>query len=188
MKFKGFKKTKILLVCLILIATVAVGTTTAFLIDESGILTNTFNPNDVNTEVEETLSGNVKSNVKIKNVGTTDAFIRAYISVSWQDAQGNVFGTAPVLGTDYTMSTDTTGAWVKAADGFYYHVKSVAAEMSTSVLINSCSPVAGRAPDGYELTVEILGSGIQNKPVRVVKDKWQSGVSDATTDTLTVKR
>ena len=185
---KNTVKKRIIIICVILICTLAAGTTVAVLIDNSGVLTNTFHPNDITTEVTEELNGSVKSNVRIKNTGTADAFVRAYINVTWQDENGTVYGASPVLGVDYSMALDTTGAWQLAGDGFYYHTAALAPGQSTQKLIDSCSPNEGRAPEGYKLTVEVLGSGIQTKPANVVETKWQSGVSSASSDTLTIKR
>ncbi len=181
------KKSIIIFACLIIVITATVTTTVAVLIDESTVWRNTFYPNDINTEIEETLSGSVKSNVKIKNTGTTDAFIRANIVVSWKNEAGKVYGTAPTEGIDYTISIDLTNGWKQATDGFYYYTDAVKPNTSTGVLVTSCSPVAGKAPNGYKLTVEILGSGVQSKPARVAITEWSSGVASVNGDKLTVK-
>ena len=70
------------------------------------------------------------------------------------------------------------------ADGFYYWNAPVAAGNSTQLLIESVT-VQGAAPDGYSLTVEILGSGIQSKPAQVFDTEWASSgltVDDSNTD------
>ena len=92
-------KSAALLVSLLLLLTVTVGGTIAFLIDTECPLHNQFNPSKVTTKVEETLSGKIKKDVYIKNTGDTDAWIRAAVVVTWQDAAGNVYGQAPVEGT-----------------------------------------------------------------------------------------
>lgn len=173
------KKSLITLVSLLAILCVTVGGSLAFLVDTDGPVTNTFNPSKVTTSVEEDIETNpkVKQNVKIKNTGDTDAYIRATVVVTWQDAQGNVYGKQPVAGTDYTISfntdaqTDPAGKWVKYG-GFYYWTETVAPDATTGVLITSCTYTAN-APTGYSLAVEIIGSGIQadgedakgNKPI-----------------------
>jgi len=178
------KKSLITLVSLLAILCVTVGGTLAFLIDTSGPIQNIFNPSKVTTSVEETLSGNTKSNVKIKNTGDTDAFIRAAVVVTWQDAQGNVYGKKPVETTDYTIQLGKD--WLDGADGFYYHITPVKSEKeaptncTTGVLIESISPIATSVNNieanglGYYLTVEIIGSGIQNKPASVFNTEWAS--------------
>ncbi len=136
------------------------------------------------TKVEETISGTTKSNVMIKNTGDTAAWIRAYVVITWQDAQGNVYGQMPVPDTDYTQ-WNLGENWVVGGDGFYYYTKPVAADDETSALINSISPVEGKAPSGYFLNVEIIGSGIQSQPASVFNSVWASSGLTATANGLT---
>lgn len=181
------KKAIILMISVLLVLSVAVGSTLAYLIHETDIIKNVFDPSDVNTEIIETISGSTKSNVKVKNTGDIDAYIRAMVAITWQDASGNTYGQMPVAGTDYTISYNLNEGWQKGADGFYYWKQPVASTATTGVLIASCSPVSGKAPDGYELTVEILASGIQTLPTSVVCDQWSSGVSSVNGTALVIK-
>lgn len=162
-----------LLVSLILLLSVTVGGTIAFLMDSDGPLNNLFNPSQVTTKVEETLSGGTKKEVYIKNTGDTDAWIRAAVVVTWQDVEGNVYGQTPKAGTNYTAWNPGTD-WVLGTDGFYYYKKPVASGLSTGVLIESIAPIGNPPADGYYLTVEIIGSGIQNKPASVFDTEWSS--------------
>lgn len=154
------KKSLVLLVCVALLLTCAVGSTVAYLKDGTKTVTNTFDPAEVDIEIEETFDGNVKSDVKIKNVKNIDAYIRAAVIVTWQDDDGKVYATAPVAGTDYTITWKKDG-WEAGTDGFYYYTSPVAPGASTGVLFTACQPVAGKAPEGYTLHVEILAQGIQ---------------------------
>lgn len=188
------KKFVALLVSLTLVLTIAVGGTLAYLVDKTGSVVNKFNPSSVTTEVYEEREGNVKKNVKIQNTGDTTAYIRAAVVVTWQDASGNVYGQMPAAGTDYTISYNVSTAqganlWIKGADGFYYWTSPVEPNAVTGGnLINTASPVAGNAPEGYSLCIEILGSGVQSKPTSVVTDVWSSGVSSVSGTTLTIKK
>lgn len=167
-------KSAALLVSLLLLLTVTVGGTIAFLMDSAGPLNNLFNPSQVTTKVEETLSGDTKSNVYIKNTGDTDAWIRAAVVITWQDEDGNVYGQAPVAGTNYTDWTPGRN-WVKGSDGFYYYTKPVPAQTATDyALIAEIKPIGASPAEGYYLTVEIIGSGIQNKPANVFNTEWAS--------------
>lgn len=178
-------KSAALLVSLLLLLTVTVGGTIAFLMDSAGPLHNLFTPSKVTTSVDETISGKTKSNVSIKNTGDTDAWIRAAVVITWQDKDGNVYGQAPAA-TDFIISynvdnnkTDTT-KWYPGEDGFYYWPSPVAANGKTGDLITSCSTdksiTVGTGDDAvtYYLTVEIIGSGIQNKPANVFNTEWAS--------------
>ena len=179
-------KSFLLLASLALIVTAVIGTTMAYLVSDTPTVTNTFTPAKVDSEIEETLGVNEKSNVRIQNSITAekgiDAYIRAKVVVTWQDTYGNVYGKKPetTLGCghdncdcDYTItynlgdqqknddSGSTAGKWTLEDDGFYYWSSEVPATKFTGILIESCSPVANKAPEGYNLHVEILAEAIQ---------------------------
>lgn len=166
------KKSVALAVFLVLLLVFGVGGTLALLVDETGPLKNLFTPSQVKTEVTETRNGTTKSNVKVKNTGDTTAWIRAAVVITWQDAEGNIYGELPVANTNYTISYSSTD-WLTGNDGFYYYTKPVAAGSETGVLINNCTYTSG-APKGYSLCVEIVCAGIQYKPYSVFKDNWDS--------------
>lgn len=177
--FKKVGKFTIFQLSLILLLAVAVIGTISFIIAVDGPIHNLFNPAEITTSVEETLDGNIKKNVSIKNTGDTTAWIRAAVIVTWQNEAGNVYGQAPVEGTDYEINKNIVdeNGWLLGEDGFYYWympVKSVeedANNCTTGILINECKYLAN-APEGYFLNVEIIGSGIQCKPNEVYSDEW----------------
>lgn len=169
------KKGIALLVSLVLVLTVTVGTTLAFLIDTTDPVVNNFTPSKVTVTVNEDFDGEVKKNVSITNTGDTPAYIRAAVIITWQDENGNVYGKAPVAGTDYTVFTPAAG-W-KLHEGFYYWNASVDPNGNTGILIDEIKPVAGKAPDSYFLCVEIVASGVQSIGVNganesAVIDAW----------------
>lgn len=164
------KKFITLLVSLLLVLCVTVGGSLAFLIDTTKPVENIFTPSKITTTVVEELKDGVKESVKIKNTGDTTAFIRAYVIVTWQNEQGEVYGAAPVKGTDYTIS-DLGSGWFEA-DGFYYHKAPVEKGQSTGVMFKEITAVAENFPEGYTLHVEIIGSGIQSVPDEAVESAW----------------
>lgn len=171
------KKSIALLVSLILVLTVTVGGTLAYLIAKSGPVENIFNPSKVTTEVNETFDGNVKTNVSIKNTGDTTAYIRAAVVVTWQKyneetGKYDVYGQLPVLDSDYTMELDLGNGWVSSSDGFYYWTSFVEPGETTGVLINSAAASTPAPAEGYTLCIEILGSGIQAKPFDNYTAAW----------------
>lgn len=186
--YKRSGKSIALLVSLLLIIGVTIGGTIAYLIDRTDPVTNTFNPSEVTTWVDETLEGSTKKDVKIKNTGDTEAWIRAAVVVTWQDEDCNVYGQLPVAGTDYIIAYNITNdGWVKGDDGFYYWTKPVKSveeapeDCLTGVLIESCTYFKN-APEGYYLTVEIIGSGIQSKPSSVFNEEWTNSGLEVITD------
>lgn len=137
---------------------VATGATLAFILAEADSLENVFPTGSVSCEVNESFNGSVKSDVTVKNTGTADAYIRAAIVVTWQDESGRVFADAPEKDADYTMTLGT--GWT-VSDGYYYWPDKVFPEGSTGDLIVEAREVSGRAPEGYHLCIEILGSAVQ---------------------------
>lgn len=169
-------KSAALLVSLLLILTVTVGGTIAFLMDSDGPLHNLFNPSKVTTKVVEdvTIDPTKKQDVKIQNTGDTDAWIRATVIVTWQDEDGNVYGQAPVKGTAYTDWTPGIN-WLKGDHGFYYYTKPVGSGAITpNALLTEISLIGVSPAEGYYLTVEIIGSGIQSEPAYVFNTEWVS--------------
>ena len=165
------KKGLTALVALVLIFCCAVGGTLAWLTTKTDPVTNTFTPAHVTTAIYENgeekngagFIGEAKTDVKVKNTGNTDAYIRAAIIFNWADASGNVYGKA-VTADDYTIVINKTD-WTKGADGFYYYNSSVEPGVLTSNLIESCTPQDEKAPEGYALQVTILADGIQAKGI-----------------------
>lgn len=193
------KKSIALLVSLILVLSVTIGVSLAYLVATSGPVDNTFSPSRVTTEVNETFDGKVKTNVSIKNTGDTTAYIRAAVVVTWQDGNGNVYGTVPVKDTDYKISynlgdpANPEGKWILGSDGFYYWTNPVKSEeedannCNTGILITEAKPLEAAPADGYTLCIEILGSGIQSLPTSVVTSEWSTGVSSVSGTTLQIK-
>lgn len=161
--YNRINKKKTLIVSLVLILCVAIGGTIMYLTDYSNEVVNTFTPAQVTSAVVEDLVGNTKKDVKIKNTGNTDAYIRAAIVVTWEDEDGFVYTAAPILGTDYVMNLDGESNWFQGTDGFYYFKETVEPDGLTEILIKECYPKEGRTPEGYALTVDILGSAIQSR-------------------------
>lgn len=158
----------------LLLMVCAISSTLAFLVDKDEPIVNTFTPSKITTTVEEKFENGVKSEVKIQNTGDTTAWIRAAVVITWQDADGNAYGQAPVQDTDYTITYDLNNGWTKGNDGFYYFKTPVEAGQSTGELIKECKPVANKAPEGYNLCVEIICSGLQYKPASVFNDNWRT--------------
>lgn len=152
------KKGILLLAAAMLILVCGVGGTLAYLATQTGQVQNTFEPAYVTSEVNETFKDNVKSNVTIKNTGNVSAYIRAAIVVTWKDAEGRTMPQVPGTG-DYTL---TIGSDWTEVGGYYYYNKSVAANDSTTKLIDTCEPNKSY-PDDRKLCVEVIGSAIQSE-------------------------
>ena len=167
-----WRRSMLLLGGILLAVSSVAGGTVAFLTDTHPKTDNVFQPAKVTTSVEETLQGMTKSNVKIKNTGSTQAYIRAAVVVTWQNGAGEIHHRMPVAEEDYHITYDLE-TWQKGSDGFYYWPQPVEPQSATGVLIASCIP-KGTAPEGYYLHVAVLGSGIQSQPAQAVCRAWWS--------------
>ena len=187
MKRKQNKKALTLLVCLVMLVTVTVGGTLAYLLASTPTVKNEFTPAKVSCSVEEDpFDGTTKTNVQIRNTGNTEAYIRAAVVVTWKNDKGEIYAATPQKVTDYTITFNSNNDWFEGNDGFWYHLTEIAPCIHvgdqehngciTSVLINSCSPVDGKAPEGYSLSVEIVASAIQSAPDHIVDGEWTNAM------------
>ena len=143
----------------------------------TGVLVNQFGIGSVTPSVQETLNGNVKSNVKAENTGTAPAYIRAAVDIYWQDAtSGARLWEEPQADKDYVIAwsvADALGAnsassWVKASDGFYYWTSPVAPNTKTDVLITSVREL--KATEGRNLVVDVSTQAVQSTPDEAVHE------------------
>lgn len=143
-------------VALILIFTLLVGGTVAFLATRTDQVENTFVPGVVTCEVTENTTATSKSNVQIKNTGNVSAYVRAYVVFNWLKEDGSVCGGSH---SDFTLP-DLGEGWRQAASGIYYYDNPVEPDQSTPALFNGEIALT-EAPDGCKLQVEIVASAIQ---------------------------
>ena len=150
----------------------AVGGSLAYLFTDTTSIENTFTPGNVEIEIVEPgwePDKSVKKNVTIKNNGNTDAKVRVMIVATWQNADGEIYPGAPVLGTDYTIKWNESGTWngpnpsvwSGPANGWYSHIADVAPGGCTDILFAECKPVEAKTPVGYSLVVDIIAEAIQ---------------------------
>ena len=105
----------------------------------------------------------------VVDVGTPGyaVYVRAFVVVTWQDSEGNIYGQMPVEGTDYSIvwSTGEGENWFQNSDGFYYFRNPVAYDGTnassryTDPLIKSITEQV--TCPGYTLNVEIISQTIQ---------------------------
>ena len=164
------RKAMILSIAVALLLLAAAGSTLAYLVDNSGTITNTFTPSEVTCAVVENgqaytsnaVSVASKSGVTIQNTGNIPAYIRAAILVTWKSAGGTVYAAKP-LGTDYTLDINTDD-WT-LENGYYYYNTPVSPNLFTEELIRSATQVndgpIGSDGTQYYLSIEIVAEAIQ---------------------------
>lgn len=185
MKKRKTKQTSLLIALIIVLSFSVVGTI-AYLIDITSEKNNVFTPSEVTCTVHEPNwndGAKIKENVSIQNNGDTDAYIRATIIVTWQNAAGEVLAQKPVAGTDYSLELNEDGSWDidNTTDDYYYYTSVVPAigdsasseeQTYTTALIKTCEVKAEAPQDGYTLHVEVIASAIQSNPSTVVSENW----------------
>lgn len=174
------KRAALLVLSLVMILSVSVGGTLAYLIAQSETKTNVFQPGEVTTDTPEKFTDGQteKKDVAVTNTGNVEVYLRAQIVINWvKDINGSncdggheVLAVKPVEGTDYTL-TLADGRWSKSGD-FYYYSEPVKADATTDYLIDSCT-LRHNGPDGSHLQVTILTQAVQKEAFNGVNSPWQ---------------
>lgn len=164
---------------------VLVGGTLAWFTDSETIL-NSFNTGKVDIAIEETFiepadwtpGTTTNKDVKIKNEGKSDAFIRVKLEKAWYDGD-----TKTELSTDNievtlvnSNTTPTNGSWVyNDADGYYYYIGIVAPDATTNQLVDAVKFVPGNNDNNYagkKADVNVVAEAIQITN-DAYKDAWK---------------
>ncbi len=167
-------RTAVLIMAVLLLLGAAVGSTVAFLTDKTEPVKNSFEYAKVSCEVTENFTNNKKDNVRVKNTGTTDAYIRATYVVNWLDRDGNIAASDPA-GYSYSLTKNPSSKWIEK-DGYFYYTSPVAPGSSTEGSLLTCTVTYPESPE-YTLSVEILAEAIQSVPEDAVKAAWGAGFS-----------
>lgn len=178
----GRAKALLLIASLAVLLTATVGSTAAWLVSKPAAVENDFVPGKVACQVLEDFGAesgtSVKRNVRVKNTGNTDAYIRVLLVFTWKDKDGNIFSNKPQEGNDYQIVMDDLTDWIMQksdAGVYFYYKKRVAPEEETRNLIESLYQIAGvTGPENgtYKLSVDILADAVQADPPQAVKDSW----------------
>ena len=178
----GRAKALLLIASLAVLLTATVGSTAAWLVSKPAAVENDFVPGKVACQVLEDFgkgSGTyVKSNVRVKNTGNTDAYIRVLLVFTWKDEAGNIFSNKPQEGKDYQIVMDDLTDWIMQksdAGVYFYYKKRVAPKAETGKLIESLYQIAdvtGPENGTYKLSVDILADAVQADPPEAVTESW----------------
>ena len=176
LKWPRRKRVVLALVSVGVLLAIAAGSTLAWLGAQSATLSNTFDPAKITCDIDETFSGGVKSDVRIQNTGTIDAYIRVALTPVWKDG-GNIAGAEASL-DDCTIDWGDM-AWVRGTDGFHYCTVPIPAGGYTPILIDECT---ADTHDDYQFELQISAQAIQALPASAVTGVWDSAVTGVKTD------
>lgn len=159
-----------LFLAVLLLLGVVVGSTIAYLIADTTPVENSFTYAKVSCQVTESFNETTKSNVQIKNTGTTEAYIRATWVVNWLDSNGKIAASVPAE-YSYSLTPNPDGTWQAGNDGYYYYWTPVAPGASTPGSLLTCTVTYPENPE-YTLSVEILATAVQSAPAKAVQEAW----------------
>ena len=184
----GLPKGLMAVLALVLVLTVAVGGTIAWLSKGTDPVVNTFTMGEVNPEIKEEFDGDTKSNIGVTNSGSVPAFVRVKLLFTWQEGAtagnsadstgtpGEIVGV-PVTDADIDWVWSGDSNWAKGSDGYYYYTVPLGngdtATLLDKVEVNSNSE-NGRQ---YYLGLNILVDAVQATPADAAYDTWGVTVS-----------
>lgn len=153
--------------------------TVAYLIKQNSIK-NQFVMGEVKTDVIESFdaNNNIKQDVSIKNIGNVPSYIRATITISWKDKDGNILEGIPKENEDYSIKFSESSNWLKGNDGYYYYKTPIEPNNSTDILIEECRQI--KEYGDKILEVSILNQAIQSEPSKAVIETWGVEIDNGT--------
>lgn len=164
-----------LLLSMVLLVTVAIGGTLAYLVTQDEPITNTFTPSFVTCKVTETFDedSGEKKEVNVQNTGDTDAYIRVRLVTYRTNAAGqHIGGTATI--PEFTPGTN----WVEYGDYYYYTLPVKPNEKPTTDLISSITLTQNYADsDGGNQAIDVMAEAIQSGPAEAVGTAWGVSIS-----------
>ena len=164
------RKYRIIILTLILLICTVVSFVVAKYVKSSNKLGSSFEPAVYDTPIiVETVSTDTdgfkyKTDVRVTAQDNGyPVYVRASFIVTWQDSNGNVLGTPPAEGTDYSIEYNDTDWTYNANDGYYYYKNALSGGDTTFPLIGAEQKLKQlrSAPAGYAMNIEILAQTIQ---------------------------
>lgn len=179
---RRINKTGTLLLSLLLVVTMAVGGTVAYLVTKTPDVKNSFTPSKVTCEVTEEFNGTAKSNVNVTNTGDTEAYIRVkLVTYRVNDKGQHIGGTATI--PDFNPGTN----WV-AYGGYYYYTLPVAHDKTPEQPLIGTSGITlltYNDADGGKQVIEVMAEAIQSGPANAVGDSWGVSISEGKVEAYT---
>ena len=161
------RKPLTLLASVLAVALIAAGGTMAWLFVLTDTKVNTFQPATVTGTIVEEFDQDTKRNVKVRNDGTTDVYIRVALVPTWLDEDGNILAESADE-TNLSFSLNSAD-WFKSGE-YYYHRAKVSPDQTTGILASSIKPIGG--PAGAKMNLQVLSEVIQASPERAVQQAW----------------
>lgn len=168
----GQRKRTWAMVLLTALLVVAVSATSVF-----GFLKMTGGHAAVDTLTPETAAGLSVTDSAVVNRMPYSVYVRAAVTVTWQDSSGNIYHAIPAEGTDYSITPQT--GWQKFGEYYYYTVPLISGD--SAVLPVDFDPLVtsgAYTPDCevFYQSVQALGT-TDDGNIPAVTDLWGVAVN-----------
>lgn len=168
------------IISLLVLLTVTVGGTVAYLVASTTPVVNTFTPSQVSCSVTESFNGVTKSDVVVKNDSNINAYLRVkLVTYRVNENSQHIGGTANIL--DFTLGS----GWFNGGDGYYYYSKPVVPNGVTPSLTADGLILTGsyNDVDGGKQAIDVMAEAIQAEGKNAdgtpaVTDAWGVTVAD----------
>lgn len=162
------------IISLLVLLTVTVGGTVAYLVANTTPVVNTFTPSQVSCSVTESFDGDTKSNVNVTNNSNINAYIRVKLVTYRVNEDGqHIGGTAEI--PSFIPGTN----WIKFGDYYYYTSPVAPGGKPATDLINSITLTGSYTDaDGGKQVIEVMAEAIQAEPARAVGEAWGVSISE----------
>lgn len=174
---KKCRLTPLAAAALLMVLVMSVGGTLAWLTAHTNAITNTFTVATPGVKIEEGFDKQTKSDVKVKNTGEVEAYIRVALVPTWEDENGNAVAEPASL-DDLSITWGNSGKWLKGTDGYWYYKEPVAPGYSTEVLLEKATVTT---ENGYHMNLQVMADSIQADPTRAVTAMWGTAKRGAVT-------
>ena len=172
----SMKKTGVLLAALVLIVSLTIGGTVAYLMDRTKPVENVFTPSKVTIEIKEEFDGFEKKDVGVTNTGDVSAYARLMLTETWVKVgeDGSRTPVAKPEGAKVICTLTAPEKWLQSDTGIWYYTEPLAPGASATLF----SSIRYEAPQGYAVDVQVLGEGIQAEPAEAVWNAWPVAVGN----------
>jgi len=134
------------------------------------VLENIFKISRPGIEIEEIFDFEHKKDIKVKNTGNTDVYIRVALSsfLIDENCDEEKCSRYPLKSTETDFELDNN--WLKIDDYFYYRNVLSEGDITTD-LLNGGS-INNIKVDGKKLQVDVVAQSLQATPVETVEENW----------------
>lgn len=153
-------KAKTTIIALALIFCCGAGGTLAWLVTNSGPVTNTFTPARVECSVSDEYQDFQKTKVIVSNPSdnpqNVDSYVRVTFVATWEDSGNNAVAKDT---SGFSLPANTNSSWFKGSDGYYYYKNKLQVGKSTPPVFDNAITVP--QDNTYSMNVQVLAEAIQ---------------------------